>query len=43
MIPLDKVRDLISKHEILEKELSSDKIDKKNLQKNPRNIQIYLT
>ena len=30
MIPLDKVRDLISKHEILEKELSSDKIDKKN-------------
>ena len=29
MIPLDKVRDLISNHEILEKELSSDKIDKK--------------
>ena len=30
MIPLDKVRDLISNHEILEKELSSDKVDKKN-------------
>ena len=30
MIPLDKVRDLISKHSILEKELSSSKIDKKS-------------
>tara|TARA_B100000579_G_scaffold430559_1_gene444166 strand:- start:2540 stop:3613 length:1074 start_codon:yes stop_codon:yes gene_type:complete len=30
MIPLDKVRDLISKHRILEKELSSSKIDKKS-------------
>ena len=30
MIPIDKARDLISKHEILEKELSSGKIDKKN-------------
>ena len=30
MIPLDKVRDLISKHGILEKELSSSKIDKKS-------------
>ena len=29
MIPLDKVRDLISKHKILENELSSGKIDKK--------------
>ena len=30
MIPIDKVRDLISKHRILEKELSSSKIDKKS-------------
>ena len=30
MIPLNKVRDLISKHELLEKELSSGEIDKKN-------------
>ena len=29
MIPLDKVRDLITKHKILEKELSSSEIDKK--------------
>ena len=29
MIPLDKVRDLISKHKILENELSSGKIEKK--------------
>ena len=29
MIPVDKVREIISKHELLEKELSSDKIDKK--------------
>ena len=29
MIPQDKVRDLISKHQILEKELSSGKVEKK--------------
>ena len=29
MIPLDKVRDLISKHSLLEKNLSSEEIDKK--------------
>ena len=29
MIPLNKVRDLISKHSLLEKELSSEQIDKK--------------
>ena len=33
MIPVDKVREIISRHKLLEKELSSDKIDKKNLQK----------
>ena len=30
MIPINKVRDLISKHSLLEKELSSGEIDKKN-------------
>ena len=33
MIPIDKVRDIISKHELLEKELSSKEIDKKNFAK----------
>tara|TARA_B100000963_G_scaffold357404_1_gene379533 strand:+ start:341 stop:1417 length:1077 start_codon:yes stop_codon:yes gene_type:complete len=33
MIPIDKVREIITKHELLEKELSSDKIDKKNYAK----------
>jgi len=33
MIPIVKVREIISKHESLEKELSSDKIDKKNYAK----------
>ena len=33
MIPVDKVREIISRHELLESELSSDKIDKKNFAK----------
>ncbi len=33
MIPIDKVREIISKHKSLEKELSSNKIDKKNYAK----------
>ena len=33
MIPIDKVRDIISKHKLLEKELSSNEIDKKNFAK----------
>ncbi len=33
MIPLEKVREIISKHKLLEKQLSSDKIDKKNFAK----------
>ena len=33
MIPVDKVREIISKHKILEKELSSDKVDKKKFAK----------
>ena len=33
MIPIDKVREIISKHKLLENELSSNKIDKKNYAK----------
>ena len=33
MIPIDKVREIISRHKLLEKELSSNKIDKKNYAK----------
>ena len=33
MIPIDKVREIISKHRLLEKELSSNKVDKKNYAK----------
>ena len=33
MIPVDKVREIVSKHKLLEKELSSDKIDKKKFAK----------
>ena len=33
MIPVDKVREIISRHKLLEKELSSDKIDKKKFAK----------
>ena len=33
MIPLDKVREIISRHKLLEDKLSSDKIDKKNFAK----------
>ena len=40
MLPLDKVRDLISKHNLLEKDLSSGKIEKKNFAENQKNIQI---
>ncbi len=30
MIPIDKVREIISRHELLEKELASNQVDKKN-------------
>tara|TARA_B100000242_G_scaffold123135_1_gene86578 strand:- start:139 stop:1215 length:1077 start_codon:yes stop_codon:yes gene_type:complete len=33
MIPVDKVREIISRHKLLEKELSSDKVDKKKFAK----------
>ena len=42
MIPINKVRDLISKHALLEKELSAGEIDKKNLQINQKNILISM-
>ena len=38
MIPIEKVQDIIAKHDNLEKELSSGKIDPKFLQKNQKNI-----
>ena len=40
MIPVDKVREIISKHKILEKEYHPIKLIKKNLQKNQKNIPI---
>ena len=40
MIPLKKIEELIKKHSLLEKDLSSTKIDKNYLQKNQKNIQI---
>ena len=33
MIPVDKLREIISRHELLESKLSSNKIDKKNFAK----------
>ena len=43
MIPLQKVKDIISKHNDLEKELSSGKIEpKKCLRKNQRNTLILV-
>ena len=33
MIPIDKVREIISRHELLEKELASNQVDKKNFAK----------
>ena len=39
MIPVDKVREIIKKHEILEKELSSGAIEKNYLLLNQKNIQ----
>ena len=33
MIPIDKVREIVSKHKLLENKLSSDKIDKKKFAK----------
>jgi peptide chain release factor 1 len=38
MIPLKTVEDLILKHSLLEKELSSGEVEKNSLQKNQKNI-----
>ena len=40
MIPIEKVKDLISKHKTIEQELSSGDLDKKNLQINQKNTPI---
>ena len=40
MIPKIKVRDLISRHSLLEKELSSGEVDKKILQRNQKSMLI---
>ena len=40
MIPEKTIEELINKHSILEKDLSSGEIDKNSLQKNQKNIQI---
>ena len=33
MVPLDKVKEIVTKHDLLEKKLSSGNIDKKNYAK----------
>ena len=38
MIPLQKVKDIIERHNVLEKELSSSNIDPKLLQKSLKSI-----
>ena len=40
MIPIEKVKNIIEKHSKLETDLSSTNIDKKNLLKCQKNIQI---
>ena len=40
MLPLERVQNLIDRHLKLEKELSSGEIDKKNMQKFQKSIQI---
>ncbi len=39
MVPTSKIEELISKHSLLEKELSSGKTEKKNLLRNQKSIQ----
>ena len=40
MIPIDKVKKILDRHILLETELSSGKLDPKNLAKNQKNILI---
>ena len=42
MIPEKTIQEIIDKHSLLEKDLASGEIDKKNLQKNQKNIQILM-
>ena len=42
MIPIDKVKELINKHDILEKELSSSNVDPKLFAKNLKNTLILV-
>ena len=42
MIPQKTIEELINKHSILEKDLSTGNIDKKCLLKNQKNIQILM-
>ena len=42
MIPIEKVQDIISKHDNLEKDLSSGSVDPKNLQKNLKNTHLLV-
>ena len=40
MIPIAKVKSIVDTYKTLEKELASGNIDKKDLLKNPKNIQV---
>ena len=40
MIPIEKVKEIISRHEFLEKQLSSNEVDKKILPNYQKNIPI---
>jgi len=40
MVPIKTIQDLISKHSSLEQELSSGQIEKKNMPKSQKSIQI---
>ena len=40
MVPINKIEELINKHSLLEKELSSGKTEKNNLLRNQRSTQI---
>ena len=42
MVPTNKIEKLISKHALLEKELSSGKTEKNNLLRNQRSTQILM-
>ena len=42
MIPINKVREIISRHKLLENKLSSDKIDKKNFDKTANDLEKIL-